>query len=106
MAAIAQKSDNVFINCPFDSDYKPLFDAIVFAIFDFGFVPRCSLEVANIANRSGRKTLPGGTEIFRRYNMFQNELPALCAKLKIQLDELTYFDYTTILAEWLDNESK
>ncbi|SMF96148.1 hypothetical protein SAMN02949497_3533 [Methylomagnum ishizawai] len=24
---------NVFINCPFDPDYAPLFDAILFAIY-------------------------------------------------------------------------
>ena len=36
--------DNVFINCPFDSAYKPLFDAIVFAVHDCGFVARCALE--------------------------------------------------------------
>lgn len=36
--------DNVFINCPFDPKYKPIFDAIVFAIHDAGFVPRCGLE--------------------------------------------------------------
>lgn len=35
---------NVFINCPFDSDYKPLFDAMIFAIHDCGFVARCALE--------------------------------------------------------------
>ena len=37
-------NDNVFINCPFDSTYKPLFDAIVFAVHDCGFVARCALE--------------------------------------------------------------
>jgi hypothetical protein len=35
---------NVFINCPFDKVYKPLFDAIVFAVFDCLFVARCALE--------------------------------------------------------------
>lgn len=37
--------DNVFINCPFDKQYKPIFDAIVFAIHDAGFIARCALEV-------------------------------------------------------------
>ena len=37
-------NDNVFINCPFDSDYKSLFDAIIFAIHDCGFIARCALE--------------------------------------------------------------
>ena len=37
-------TDNVFINCPFDSAYKPLFDAIVFTVHDCGFIARCALE--------------------------------------------------------------
>ena len=37
-------NNNVFINCPFDSDYKHLFDAMVFAIYDCGFIARCTLE--------------------------------------------------------------
>ena len=35
---------NVFINCPFDSTYKPLFDVIVFTVHDCGFIARCALE--------------------------------------------------------------
>ena len=38
-------SHSVFINCPFSSDYQPLFHAILFAIFFCGFRPRCALEV-------------------------------------------------------------
>ena len=37
-------NDNVFINCPFDANYKPLFDAMVFAVHDCGFIPRCARE--------------------------------------------------------------
>lgn len=37
-------NDNVFINCPFDSAYKPLFDAMIFTVHDCGFIPRCALE--------------------------------------------------------------
>lgn len=41
-------NDNVFVNCPFfDTDYKPLFNAMVFAIFDCGFIARCALEEAD-----------------------------------------------------------
>jgi hypothetical protein len=36
---------NVFINCPFDPLYAPVFDAIVFAVHDCGYVARCSLEI-------------------------------------------------------------
>lgn len=38
------KSSDVFINCPFDAGYRPIFTAIVFAVYDLGFVARCSLE--------------------------------------------------------------
>lgn len=37
-------SNNVFINCPFDDEYKPIFNANVFTVYDCGFVARCSLE--------------------------------------------------------------
>ncbi len=37
-------TDNVFINCPFDPAYKPLFDAMVFTVHDCGFIARCALE--------------------------------------------------------------
>ncbi len=40
-------TSNVFINCPFDEDYSPIRDAIVFAIFDCGFIPRSALEEDN-----------------------------------------------------------
>lgn len=38
---------NVFINCPFDEPYEPLFNAIVFAVHENGFRPRCALEASN-----------------------------------------------------------
>jgi hypothetical protein len=38
---------SVFINCPFDKDYRPLFEAIVFAVQIAGFKARCSLEADN-----------------------------------------------------------
>ncbi|HIB10805.1 MAG TPA: hypothetical protein EYO17_02570 [Dehalococcoidia bacterium] len=37
-------NDNVFLNCPFDPEYRQIFNAIVFTIYDCGFVARCSLE--------------------------------------------------------------
>lgn len=41
---------NVFINVPFDDQYSLLRSALVFAIYDCGFVPRCSLEEDNGGN--------------------------------------------------------
>ena len=40
---------NVFVNCPFDPSYAPIFDAIIFAIHDCGFVARCALEESDSA---------------------------------------------------------
>lgn len=37
--------NSVFINCPFDPGYRPLFEAVAFAIYDCGFHPRSALEV-------------------------------------------------------------
>jgi hypothetical protein len=50
MPIIAQDfRQNVFINCPFDSDYQLIFHAIVFAVQIAGFKPRCALEASNAA---------------------------------------------------------
>jgi hypothetical protein len=43
------RSASVFINCPFDPDYQPIFDAIVFCVVACGFVPRCTLELTDAA---------------------------------------------------------
>ncbi len=50
---------------------------------------------------SGLNRLPGGMEIYRRYQLFEQELPALCAKLRLQRDELTFIDSATIISDWL-----
>jgi len=40
----AEYQRNVFINCPFDTAYAPIFEAIVFAVHDAGFLPKCARE--------------------------------------------------------------
>lgn len=42
MAPAYEKS--VFINCPFDQEFAPLFHAIVLAVAARGFTPRCARE--------------------------------------------------------------
>lgn len=37
--------DSVFVNVPFDRKYSPIRDAIIFVIYDCGFVARSALEV-------------------------------------------------------------
>ena len=194
--------DNVFINCPFDSDYKPVFDSLVFVIQDAGFIARCALEISDgtqnrlqkilaivaecrygihdlsrteldptnslprfnmpfelglfmgckwfgnkmqraksclildrdlyryqkfisdisgqdiychndqpeqalgmvrnwLRTESKRSDMPGKAAIWRRYYQFRLDLPSLCHKFKIEADELTFADYTQIVAEWL-----
>ena len=196
----------VFINCPFDSQYKPIFEAIVFAILDCGYHPKCALEIDDasevridkvfkiiadckygvhdisrteitaasglprfnmplelgmflaakrfgtgrqrqkiclildslpyryqqfisdiagqdiqvhnqnakevisvvrnwLRNASGSKVLPGGMEIYRRFQLFEQELPALCGELKLHRDELTFNDSASIISDWLRDDS-
>ncbi len=38
------RSRDIFINCPFDPVYRPIFNAIVFTVYALGFVARCALE--------------------------------------------------------------
>ncbi|WEK05614.1 MAG: hypothetical protein P0Y65_04985 [Candidatus Devosia phytovorans] len=40
---------NVFINCPFDEDYRPLLRPLLFCLLDLGFEPRIALETLNSA---------------------------------------------------------
>lgn len=46
MAARERTSaDDVFINCPFDRDYSPIFNALIFTIYACGFRPRSAKEL-------------------------------------------------------------
>lgn len=201
MAAISY-AENVFLNCPFDTQYLDLRNAIVFSIFDCGFVARGALEVddsgeirfdmiqriiseckfgihdisrteldkttglprfnmplelgvfigakrygnsqqktkkslvldcddyryqsfvSDISGHdirshnnnpedaislvrnwlnasSGRRTIPGGREIVKRWQRFESDLPNMCATIPIDIDELTYNDYANFISEWL-----
>lgn len=194
--------DNVFINCPDDEAYKPLFHAIVFTVIDCGFNARCALEerysaqnrlskiekiiseckygihdisrteldqqsylprfnmplelgiflgaikfgqhhqknkkclildrephryqqfVSDIGGQdiashnddqkkvmtcvrdwlldASRKTyLPSGCFIWDDYIDFQAKLPGFCQSLRLDMGQLTFLDYATLVAEWL-----
>jgi hypothetical protein len=47
---MAASRRDVFVNCPFDEEYKILFNAAVFTIIRSGFVARCALETDNAAD--------------------------------------------------------
>jgi hypothetical protein len=59
--ASAEAERSIFLNCPFDAAYRPIFEALVFAAFDCGFVPRCALE----AEDSGQARLQRILRIIR-----------------------------------------
>ncbi len=196
--------ENVFINCPFDPEYRSLLTGLVFAVHDCGFVARCALEIQDSSQiridkifeiiaacqfgihdisrteldpkeklprfnmplelgmflgakryGSGKQrnkralildrekyryqqycsdiagqdiqahhgdpkqairvvrnwlgstavvsgvVLPSGSKIAERYEVFQQDLPAYCAKLHLDPDELIFNDLATLVAEWL-----
>lgn len=45
----AEFETSVFINCPFDKDYEPILQAILFSIVYVGFNPRIATEDGNAA---------------------------------------------------------
>lgn len=196
---------NVFINCPFDDDYAPIFESIVFAINDAGFRPKCARErldssqvrlqkiielisasrysihdlsrttldsatslprfnmplelgidlgckafnpdcvdksllifdseqyrfqkfVSDLSGQdihqhgnsakaavthvrdwlraeSGRTDLPGGAAIYGRYEVFRTDLPEICSKLKLDLAQLTFADFSYTIAQWLETHT-
>ncbi len=195
---------NVFVNCPFDEEYRPLFEAVVFAVHDCGYIARCSLEVDDAsevrvdritkivgdcmfglhdisrteadptsglprfnmpfelglfvgAKRFGRAEqqhkkclildidryryqrfisdiagqdiaahngdsetaivcvrnwlsnatpksvrIPGGKAMAERYAIFRQELPAMCRKAHLSVNELTFNDYVAQVEDWLE----
>jgi hypothetical protein len=46
----ADDTQSVFINCSFSDDFYPMFRAIVFAVVDCKFSPRCALEEIDSGN--------------------------------------------------------
>jgi hypothetical protein len=197
-------SRNVFINCPFDEAYMPIFHSIIFTVFDCGYLARCALEIQDsseiriekiakviseckygihdisltaldrdtnlprfnmplelgmflgakrfgeseqkkkiclildnapyryqsfisdiagqdiqahknddaevikivrnwLRSTSGSVSIPGGKEILRRYRQFESELPDLCKRVKLTIDEMIFNDYAAVVYEWLSN---
>jgi hypothetical protein len=49
---MAAYADSVFINCPFDPEYRPIFHALVFAVHDCGYFAHCAWFVFKKLNKS------------------------------------------------------
>lgn len=62
MARSHSRSTSVFINCPYDDAFRPLFDAIVFAAVCCGFMPRSALETGTVAEPRIARILRAITE--------------------------------------------
>ena len=198
--------ESVFINCPFDTKYGALLDALVFAVHDCGFVARCSQEIRDTGQvridkivkliaqckfgihdisrtELDRKTrlprfnmplelgiflgaktfgdrrqkqkvclvldeeqyryqkfcsdiagqhpsahnndpatpitvvrdwlrthtrfgIPSGSRIVERYALFRKALPIMCKKADLDLGKLIFNDYTSLVVEWLKENSR
>jgi len=74
-------SENVFINCPFDDQFNGMFNAIVFTIFDCGFIARCALEESNGADIRIEKIL----NIIKqsKYGIHDISRTEICTKTKL-----------------------
>jgi hypothetical protein len=83
---------NVFINCPFDSNYQPLLYAIVFAVQIAGFTPRCAKEVSNTADLRLQKIkniiseCKYGIHDISRTELSPNGLPRFNMPLELGID--------------------
>jgi len=53
-------------------------------------------------NPSAGKT-PSGRTIYRRYEMFQVDLPAYCDKLRWDVDNLSFADFSWAVYDWINN---
>ena len=93
------RTNDVFINCPFDASYKPIFEAIH---AHGGDSERAITEVRNwLCAASKRKGLPGGGAIEARYRQFRADLPALCSDLQRQETSLIFSDWAEMISLWL-----
>lgn len=52
-----QYEKNIFINCPFDGEYKKFLDAIVFTVIYCGYSPRSALEEIDSSNSRFKKII-------------------------------------------------
>ena len=74
--------DNVFINCPFDDDFRPLLKALVFEIIYLGFTPKLSQTLSSSSIRINqiknliRTCKYGIHDLSRSKAMKKGELPS------------------------------
>jgi hypothetical protein len=85
-------SINIFINCPFDDEYKPLLDAVIFTVQIAGFIPRTAREASNAADIRINKILKiisqckYGIHDLSRTELSKNKLPRFNMPFELGLD--------------------
>src|SRR5262249_12409508 len=57
-----------------------------------------------LRNTSGSKSILGGAELYRRFQMFEREMPTICVGLRLSREELTFNDSVSIIGDWLRNK--
>src|SRR5215207_2480772 len=83
---------NVFLNCPFDQGYKPLFEAAVFTVRIAGLMPRCALEASNAGQARLEKVMDiisecrFGIHDISRTELGPSNLPRFNMPLELGLD--------------------
>ena len=86
---MSQYERYVFINCPFDESFEPLFRAIILTVRALGFVPRCAREWEGEAEPRILRIARGLAE--SKYSIhdlsrFQGEGPDNLARLNMPLE--------------------
>lgn len=76
--------NNVFVNCPFDAEYKPLLDPLLFTIRYLGFQPRIALE----RSESGESRIAKIIELIEESKFAIHDLSRLKAKRKGEISRL------------------
>lgn len=45
--------------------------------------------------------IPSGKRIWRRFESFETNLPSLCESMSLEIEELTFTDFTALVSYWL-----
>ena len=111
-------SRQVFVNCPFDDEYRPLLRAAIFTVQACGFTARIALEntgsegvrLDRLVKIIGECELGiGPTAIIVLYNNFVSALPAIAPEADLTLadiEPLTAFnDWYLLAARWLQQQA-
>ncbi len=79
----------VFVNCPFDEEYKDMFRAMVFVIYKCNFRPRCTLETDDAGENRFEKIVKivgecgYGIHDISRTELNENNLPRFNMPLEL-----------------------